>query len=218
MNKFGHLAYACTFPNPDGIRSVRLFDIVLGLALHLGNAFIFFQMLPAEETNPALVCFLPQLLAIAFRQMLPPDLRPPVEKLFLMQFFGSAVILGVFAMMLSIDVVSDPTVAFSALLAHSLISAVMVRNSYLRSIADASPLSVPPDAALRLMRAARIEEFGPPIGMIMDHPIPQWIQLSNGKVLHYKRYVGNSCLEEMLSPGELLIAPGLLYAEDDGPA
>jgi hypothetical protein len=224
VNKFGRLAYACTIANPDLIRSVRWIDVFFGLVMHGCIAFLLFKFLPPGELIPSVFSLAGAVGLLVVRLMYVmylPDETPLIDKLLLMQFLGSAVILGVFVLLVYFDVTSRSSIAYAVLFGHYFASINEIRLSCQRESLESPPSSFGPersDDALRVMRAARIKDFGPHIGMVMDHPIPEWIELSNGKIYHYKRYVGSASLDD-LAPGELVIAPGLLYTEgSDGPA
>lgn len=76
----------------------------------------------------------------------------------------------------------------------------------------------PSHEVVRSMRAEKVVDLGPSIGTIADRSIPAWIKLSSGRTLYYKSYLGAEIDLERLRPGEVVIAPGLLYADAEPPA
>lgn len=64
---------------------------------------------------------------------------------------------------------------------------------------------------LRVVRDMRVDEVGPSIGEVLNHQIPEWIQISTGQKLPFVRYLGTQFAVDDIPLGYVVIQPGLLY-------
>lgn len=209
MMHLGSLILSCFALKPANSKNIRMADLVgsAALGISISMDIVFFDGgggLSVPDFSFLLFCLASIMVETP---ILSKHARLRLKKLPATQFFGSVGVLLVYWILRAFEFECNGHLLLAA---HfiSLIRAVWTEKEHTHEEHPDAEM----DVMLRSMRSMRIVELGPSMGLVLDHEIPQWIKLSNGRVLSYRNFIGNAPVDQFDADG-VVIAPGLFYSD-----